>query len=148
MIFVTVGTTPFEMLIQSVDVISNQIDDKILCQIATGKYVPKNCDYFRFKPSLEREFKDANLVICHGGAGTLFKLMKLHQKVISVPNLERKDKHQVDLIDTLSGNNYIIPCYDLSELKRKIIDAKRLSLQKYRNPESRIAEEIMRFIGK
>lgn len=147
MIFVTVGTTAFDSLIQTVDEISNQIKEKIICQIADGKYVPKNCEYFRFKKTLEVEFKNADLVICHGGAGTLFNLLGLHKRVISVPNLERKDKHQTDLIDTLSEENYIISCYELSELETKILGSRKVSLKLYENPECRIAEEIIKFIG-
>lgn len=147
MIFVTVGTTAFESLIKAVDVISSQIEENIICQIADGKYTPKNCEYFRFKPTLENEFKNADLVICHGGAGTLFKLLELNKKIISIPNLERLDKHQTDLIDTLSEWNHIISCYELTELKTKILDSNNISLTKYENPECRIAEEIIRFIG-
>lgn len=147
MIFVTVGTTAFDSLIQTVDEISTQIEEKIICQIADGKYVPKNCEYFRFKTTLEEEFKKADLVICHGGAGTLFNLLGLHKRVISVPNLERKDKHQTDLIDTLSEDNYIISCYKLSELETKIRSSRKVSLKLYENSECRIAEEIIKFIG-
>ena len=147
MIFVTVGTTAFDSLIQTVDEIANQVEEEIICQIADGKYVPNNCKYFTFKSSIETEFKNADLVICHGGAGTLFNLLGLKKRVISVPNLERKDKHQTDLIDTLSEENYIIPCYELSELKMKILDSRKVSLKLYENPECRIAEEIIKFIG-
>ena len=147
MIFVTVGTTAFDLLIKSVDEISNQIKEEIICQIADGKYIPKNCEHFRFKSSLEREFKNADLIICHGGAGTLFNLMALNKKVIAVPNLERKDKHQTDLIDALSEGNYIIACYELSNLKTKIMDSRNIILKVYENPECRIAEEIVKFIG-
>jgi len=72
--------------------------------------------------------------------------LKLNKRIISVPNLERKDKHQTDLIDTLSNENYIISCYELSELKTKILDSKKVSLKLYENPECRIAEEIVKFI--
>ncbi len=147
MIFVTVGTTAFDSLIKLIDEISIQIKEEIICQIADGKYIPKNCEYFRFKSSLEKEFKSADLVICHGGAGTLFSLMELNKKVIAVPNLERKDKHQTDLIDAVSEENYIISCYELPELKTKILDSAKASLKIYKNPECRIAEEIVKFIG-
>lgn len=147
MIFVTVGTTAFDLLIKSVDEVSNQIQDEIICQIADGRYVPRNCEYFRFKPGLEKEYNEADLVICHGGAGTLFNLLKLNKKVIAVPNLQRKDKHQTDLIDTLSADNHILSCYELAELKKRILNSKTVILRKYENAECRITEEIIKFIG-
>jgi beta-1,4-N-acetylglucosaminyltransferase len=146
-IFVTVGTTAFESLIKTVDLISNKIEENIICQIADGNYIPKNCEYFRFKATVENEIRSADLVICHGGAGTLFNLLELNKKIIAVPNLERKDKHQTDLIDTLSEGNHIISCYDLSELLTKILNSKEIDLTEYKHPECRIAEEIIKFIG-
>lgn len=147
MIFVTVGTTAFDSLIKAMDDISNRVKEPIICQIADGKYLPKNCEYFRFKPTLEEEFHNADLVICHGGAGTLFKLLELNKKTISIPNLERKDKHQTDLIDALSEGNYIISCYELSQLWQKISGSNSVVLTKYQGSECRIAEEIVKFIG-
>jgi beta-1,4-N-acetylglucosaminyltransferase len=147
MIFVTVGTTAFDLLIKSVDDIANQIKEEIVCQIADGKYIPINCEYFRFKSNLNQEVMNSDLIICHGGAGTLYNLLALKKKVISVPNLQRKDKHQTDLIDRLSKEKYIISCYNLSELKTKILDAKNVCLKMYERPECRIAEEIIKFIN-
>lgn len=147
MIFVTVGTTAFDSLIRSVDDISDQINEEIVCQIADGKYIPKSCRYFRFSSSVDQEFARADLIICHGGAGTLFKLLALNKKVISVPNLDRKDKHQTDLIDKLSGENYIISCYDLSKLISKILESKTAILKKYEKPDCGIAQAIVAFIG-
>jgi beta-1,4-N-acetylglucosaminyltransferase len=146
-IFITVGSTAFDPLIKQVDEISTDMKEEIICQIADGKYIPKNCQYFRYKLDLEKEYSDADLVICHGGAGTLFNLMKLNKKVIAVPNLVRKDKHQTDLIDALSGENYIIVCYDLSELRAKMLDSKKVRLDAYKSPECRITQEIVKFIG-
>lgn len=147
MILVTVGTTTFDSLIKTVDEIARHIDEQIVCQIADGKYVPKNCEYFRYKPTLDNEFCSADLVVCHGGAGTLFKLLELNKKIISVPNLERKDKHQTDLINTLANENFITSCNELSELHGKILNSKSVSLTKYAKPECQIAEEIIAFIG-
>ena len=146
MIFVTVGTTKFDSLIKTVDEIARHIDEPIICQIADGTYVPKNCQYFRFKPTLDDEFGSADLVVCHGGAGTLFKLLELNKMIISVPNLERKDKHQTDLINTLARENYIISCNELPELHAMILNSKTVCLTKYAKPECKIAEEIIRFI--
>jgi len=70
MIFVTVGTTAFESLIKSVDEISNQIKEEVICQIADGKYIPNDCEYFRFKSTLEKEFKNADLVMPWGRRNT------------------------------------------------------------------------------
>ncbi len=147
MILVTVGTTPFDTLIEAVDDLAPRMGEAFLCQIAGGRYLPVNAPFFRFKPTLESEMESAELVICHGGAGTLFRLIKEGKKVIAVPNLERADKHQKDLVDTLTAGNHIVSCYDLSQLENKITCCRAASLARYHSPPCAIAEEIVRFLG-
>ena len=75
MIFVTVGTTmPFDKLIYRIDELKgeNFIKEDVVCQIGNGKYIPVNCEYFRFKPSIEEHIDKAFLIIAHGGTGTVF----------------------------------------------------------------------------
>ena len=43
--------------------------------------------------------------------------------------------------------NYIIVCYDLSELRAKMLDSKKVRLDAYKSPECRITQEIVKFIG-
>lgn len=147
MIFVTVGTTAFDSLIRRVDQLAAELGEEFICQIADGRYLPGNCAYFRFKATLESEIGQAELVICHGGAGTLFRLMQSNKKVISVPNLERADQHQRDLVDTLSAGAYIVCCYHLAELPDKIAYSRSTPPASYQRPPCTIAEEIARFIG-
>lgn len=146
MILVTVGTTRFDTLIKAVDRIAPDLGEPILCQIADGTYVPDHCEHVRFKPSLVDDYRDASLVICHGGAGTLFSLLGLRKKILSVPNLERTDKHQKDLTDTLAARGYILSCYNLDALSVKIEQLKTANLKPYESPKCTIAEEILEFI--
>jgi len=147
MILVTVGTTPFESLIRAMDAIAPLVGESVLCQIADGKYIPVSCEYFRFKPSLEEDYKNSSLVVCHGGAGTLFGLLRLHKKIISVPNLERRDKHQTDLTDTLTARGLILSCYNLGDLLERIEYLRSTDLAPYESPTCTIAAEILEFIG-
>jgi beta-1,4-N-acetylglucosaminyltransferase len=47
-IFITVGTTRFDSLIKYVDQNKEFDNFNIECQIANGKYIPKQHLYFRF----------------------------------------------------------------------------------------------------
>ena len=96
-IFVTVGTTKFDGLIEYID---NNFDSKkyeVFFQIADGKYIPKNFPYVRFVSNIKNFFLKCDIVITHAGAGSIYELLELNKKIIIVPNLERKDKHQLDI---------------------------------------------------
>ena len=80
-VFVTVGTTLFEALIQKMDEpdILNALVEagytKIMFQTGKGKYAPTNCksikgleyEIFDYKPSLIDVLKSADLIVSHGG---------------------------------------------------------------------------------
>ena len=120
-IFVTVGTGSFDELVRAVD---NLKLKNCIIQIGSGKYVPKNCKWFRFKDSIKGEIKAADLIISHGGAGTLLELLYKNKKVIGVVNLDRTDDHQFDIVKKLSKDGYLIWCKDLRNLRDLIKSVK------------------------
>lgn len=147
MIFVTVGTNDFESLIVAVDKLAPKITEKIVCQVANNKYLPSNCAYFRFENSLEHYFDKASLVITHGGAGTLFRLLELGKKIIGVDNFECQGQHQAELLKKLADEGYIIWCKDLGKLQKLIAEIRHLSFKSYSKPMCSIAHEIEVFIN-
>ena len=75
MIFVTVGTTHFDELVETVDKLAEKLKEKCTIQIGVGKYIPKNCKWFRFKSSLKNYYKNSDLF--------LVKFFSLHKKLLS-----------------------------------------------------------------
>ena len=146
MIFVTVGTTKFEELVKEVDKIALTIKEKIIIQIGKGTYKPKNCEYFDFSSDLNQYIKKSNLVIAHGGAGTTFEVLNQGKKLISVENPDVNDSHQWDLISQLSKESYAIWCKNLSQLKGKILLAKKFKFNIYTQPECEIHTRIMEYL--
>lgn len=108
MIFVTVGTTPFDALIEEMDILAPELKDKVVCQIASGTYIPKNCGYFRMEPDISDRLKKADVVVTHGGAATIFEAMAMGKKVIAVCNPDMKEKHQEDLVKHLAAKGCIL----------------------------------------
>jgi beta-1,4-N-acetylglucosaminyltransferase len=147
MIFVTVGTNDFESLIASVDKLPSKINEEIICQVGNNKYLPSNCEYFRFRNSLEPYFNKASLVITHGGAGTLFRLLELRKKVIAVDNFECQGLHQRELLKKLADKGYILWCNNMEKLEKLIIEMRHLSFNLYNKPICTIAQHIELFIN-
>ena len=130
-IFVTVGTTAFDNLIAAAD---QQLTNKytLVSQISDGAYLPKNHEYFRFTDKVNRYFENADLIVCHGGAGTIYKVLELGKKLVIVPNLDRVDHHQLDICDFMVKNDHALACLNTDDLYSCIEKAKLMTYVPYK----------------
>ena len=142
MIFVTVGTERFDELVKKMDDIALELSEEVTIQIGKGRYEPKNCKYFRFAPDIDQYSEKADLIVAHGGAGTIFELLGKNKKIIGISNPEKPGQHQEDILKTLSQQNYLIWCKDLNKLKETVKNARATNIKEYRKPECKIAEII------
>jgi len=147
MIFVTVGTTQFDELVEKIDKISPEVSEEIVIQVGNHKYIPRNCKYFNFADNLQKYFDDATIIIAHGGAGITFEVLNLGKTLISVDNPHALDGHQRDLLEKLSQEGYLIWCKDLNRIKNYIEDARKINLRKYVKPECEIGKIIAEWLG-
>lgn len=109
-ILVTTGTTEFPSLIRILD---NKTSGSfsVIIQSPKEAYESRRHRHFDFSDEFSSHLQNADLVITHAGAGTVFNLLEnYHGKFAVIPNLERQDKHQIELWNYLRSNNY---CYTL-----------------------------------
>lgn len=147
MIFITVGTGKFDELIKRIDALAPAIKEKVIAQIGKGDYLPENMRYFRYEPDLKRHYKQARLIIAHGGAGTTYELLAMNKKLVSIANPNRTDVHQQDILRVLSEKGHLIWCKNLKELNEKIILASKFKFKKYKQPKCEIAGKIKDFLN-
>ena len=150
MIFVTVGThyLGFERLIMEMDEIAGKIDEKVIAQIGSTKYKPKNMKYFTFvedeKEILEL-YQEARVVVSHAGAGTLLTILNYNKPAVIVPRLhkfnEHIDDHQLELTDVLKDQGKAIGVYDIGDLE---ISLKKVENLNYNNKKKN--EELIIFL--
>ena len=73
---------------------------------------------------MEKWIKKADLVITHGGGGTIFLALRHHKKVIVVPRLkkyrEHINDHQVEFSNYLDDRKYVLTAYSKDDLNYKI----------------------------
>jgi beta-1,4-N-acetylglucosaminyltransferase len=119
MILVTVGTTAFDSLIRQIDT-SISLDLDIRLQIANGNYLPQNFSWFRFSSAISSLYEEADFIICHAGAGTVYRLLEMRKKIIVVPNLNRSDPHQRELAFFVESNRYGMVCWDYAKIQESI----------------------------
>jgi len=126
MIFVTVGTTMFNELVAEVDRLRMRglLTDRVVCQIGDGAYEPKHCEFFRSAPSLEPWYEQADLVICHGGTGTVRELLTLGKPFVPVANTRLAGDHQSDFLAACAQRFGIAWCRDLGDLAEAVHKAR------------------------
>lgn len=146
MVFCTVGTTDFDPLVRAVDALATTWDEPVLFQIGRGLYEPRHGSWFRFRPTLDDIFAEASLVISHGGFGTIIEVLTLGKPLVCVPNPDRYDRHQEQILRRFAAEDYLIACFDLAELPSAVALARRKRFRPYTPPATTLHEEIAAFL--
>lgn len=144
-ILITVGTTAFNTLVKAAD---KQLREKydLTFQIADGDCEPYNQNCFKFSENIDAYYQAADLVITHGGAGTIYRLLELNKKIVIVPNLERLDSHQTDISEYMQNNSHAIVCDDLDSIEQFVEIALKSEFVKYQTDEFFGIETITQFL--
>lgn len=135
MIFVTVGTheQSFDRLLAEVDrlTMAEVISTDVIIQSGYSAYVPIACSH---KPmmgyrEMEEHIQAADIVITHGGPGSIFGALKQFKIPIVVPRHvefnEHVDRHQVEFAQHLQLKRNIIPVFDIRDLEDRIVNYPR-----------------------
>ncbi|KAL0583730.1 hypothetical protein ABG067_006406 [Albugo candida] len=131
-VFVTVGTTKFDALIEALDqreclrALYEHGYREITMQIGHGMYVPRGIledrpdlklSYYRHDPHYKKDVVKADLVISHAGAGSCMDTLAEKKKLIVVVNTALMNNHQAELADAMDERRYCIKttCKDLPD---------------------------------
>jgi UDP-N-acetylglucosamine transferase subunit ALG13 len=133
LILVTVGThnQGFPRLIKTIDNLAVHIKEKIIIQTGYTNYEPRNCEWFKFIPyeKFIELIKKSNLIITHGGIGSIMISLQLKKPTIVVPRLkkfyEHIDDHQLQIAKELEKQKRVIVVYDIKDLKKTIKQSKK-----------------------
>ncbi len=122
MILVTLGTQdkPMPRLLEYIEELikKGSITDEVIVQAGYTKFQSNNMKIFDLIPMDELEVltKKADIVITHGGVGSIIAPLKLGKKVIACPRLkkfnEHTNNHQLQIIDSFSKSGFILALYD------------------------------------
>ncbi len=147
MIFVTLGTQdkPFPRLLKMLEDALTMLgtEEEILVQAGSTKYKSPRLKLFDYADMTEFDqlLARADLVITHGGVGTVLAALQKGKKVIGCPRLamygEHHNNHQYQLLDSFRELGYILTCGDQEELKDAILAS--VSFQPKPYPSNRAA---------
>lgn len=156
MIFITVGTQKFQFnrLLKEIDKLieEKKIFEEVFAQIGYSTYKPKNYSFKEFINS--EEYNDilnkADIVITHGGTGTIIKSINLRKKVIAVPRLkafgEHVDNHQIQIISEFSDIGFLRKVHDIDKLYEALESIRNFDVKEYISNTKNIIFEIEKYI--
>ncbi|MCI8384312.1 MAG: exopolysaccharide biosynthesis protein [Clostridia bacterium] len=156
MILVLLGTqnNSFSRLLEELDQLIQKkvIKEEVIVQAGYTKYQTENMKIMDFISNEEMEEleKEADLIITHGGVGSILQSVKKGKKVIAVPRLhkyqEHVNDHQKEIVEKFNEKGYIIGIGEVQQLKQAVEQAKTFEPEKYQQNNDRMLKMIEEFI--
>jgi UDP-N-acetylglucosamine transferase subunit ALG13 len=145
MIFVTVGSTRFDKLIEAVDRAKENglLTEDVICQIGNGDYIPKHCDHFKFRPSIDDLLASASLVITHGGT-TALSLLASRRPFVAIANTALSGDHQTHFLRAVAGLAKIPWSNEPADLPILLEQVKKTDFKAVKIPS--LADSLVEFI--
>ena len=157
MILVTLGTQDesFERLLKAIDKKINEgkIKDKVIVQAGYTKYKSDNMEIFDYTSpdKLDELMKEADLLITHGGVGSILGALKYDKPVIAAARLakynEHNNNHQLEIISKFSELGYLLPLEDFDKLDEVIKESKNFKPKKFVSNTDNMIKLVEGFIN-
>ena len=148
MVLITVGTQKqefnrmFELVRKSKELKKEEL---IVQRGYTKCNNSKRIKAFDFIPleQMEEYISKADIIISHGGVGTIFSAIKRGKKVIAIPRLEKYGEHindhQIEICEELEKEGYILYYKDgIDDLDKLINKLKTTQFKKYSSDNNHI----------
>ena len=156
MILVLLGTqhNEFTRLLQKIEdlIDSKIIKEKVIVQAGFTKYKSEKMEIFDMTSSqdLDQYIEKADLIISHGGIGSIIMALKKHKKVIAVPRLhefnEHVNDHQRQIVNIFNEKNYLIGLQNVEDLPEALKQIETFEPEEYKGNHKKIMKIIEDFI--
>lgn len=154
MILVTLGTQKenFKRLLEAIE--NSSINDDIIVQAGYTKIKSKKMDIHEFFTYEEMNdlIDKCDLVITHGGTGSVLMPLKKGKKVIACPRLakydEHVDDHQKQLTSIFAEEGYLLEFNDGDNLDEIYKKSKKFKAKKYVSNTDNFIKKIKEEIDK
>ena len=127
-IFITVGTQdkPFKRLIDMAEELALNYDIYIQNGFTEYKGNIAHSEYLD-KDEMSKKIKEADLIISHGGVGSITEALKLNKKVIAVARLakygEHQHDHQLEIIEAFKKKGYILAYDEQDDINKLVLES-------------------------
>lgn len=158
MILVLLGTQKnnFNRLLEEIEkcINNNIIQEEVVVQAGYTVFNSNKMKVLDFisQKELNNLLNQANLIITHGGVGSIINSIKLEKKVIAIPRLakfgEHVNDHQIQIVEKFNSEGYIIGIDDVSKLNNALQNIENFSPKKFESNTNNIINIIDNFINK
>ena len=155
MTLVILGTQDktFERLLKMVEkeVKNNNLKD-VIVQAGQTKYKSKYMQIFDFisMTKFNKLMNEADIVITHGGVGSIITALKHNKKVIAIPRLskygEHENDHQLQIVKEFTKLGYILNASNQRELENALKEIKKFEPKKYKSNNNKMINLIENYI--
>lgn len=156
MILVLLGTQDksFKRLLTEIDRLIDKkiIKDKVIVQAGLTKYESKNMEIHGLVEvdELMKWMESSDLIITHGGVGSILSALKLGKKVIAIPRLaeykEHTNNHQIQIVNEFYNTGYILKADNPSDLENVLKNVKTFKPKKYQSNNKKFVQLIEDYI--
>ena len=156
MILVLLGTqnNSFHRLLEEIqkNIDNGNIKEEVVVQKGYTKFESKDMTIYDELPieKFNELIEKADLVITHGGVGSIINSITRGKKVIAVPRLKKYNEHvndhQLDIIQTFDEMGYIIGIQEVQQLGEAIKKVKEFKPKEYIKNTGNIIKIIEDFI--
>jgi len=157
LILVLLGTheLPMTRLIDQVKqaIESGVITERVVVQAGHTEFEKHdNMDVYKFISfeKMQALYEEANLIITHGGTGSIISGLKIGKKVIAMPRLskynEHNDDHQKEIVEAFSTNGHILKCYEEDQLSEVIKLSEEFIPKPFKSKRDQMINVIESFI--
>ena len=156
MILVLLGTqnNSFHRLLEEVEknIKDGTIKDEVIVQAGYTKFQSHRMRIIDLmsKEQLEKFQDEADLIITHGGVGSIVSSIQKGKKVIAVPRMheygEHVNNHQKEIVKDFNYKGYIIGIEIVEDLKQAIIKMRNFNPKKYQSNNEKMLKIISDFI--
>ena len=157
MIFVTIGTQdkPFHRLLEAVRTLKNngQIKEEIVVQNGTTSFSDPTMTIIPFMDmtTFNDYLNQCDLLIPHGGVGTIMNALKLNKTIIAVPRRvaygEHENDHQLQIIEAFAKAHHLLDCMDPNDLGKVIEKAKDFKPLPWQSNRYQLLDDIAKELG-
>ncbi len=143
MILVTLGTQDkqFPRLLEAVQkaIDDGHISDRVVVQAGHTVFAGRNMEVFDFIPAdqFSRYLEQADMIITHGGVGTIMTALREQKVILGAARLSRYGEHQNDhqtqLLEAFDKDGYLIYMEDLSDIAPYLEKAREFVPQRYQS---------------
>ncbi len=137
MIFVAFGNVPlpFLRLATKIDAIARGSNEEFFVQAGHTDLSFSKVKWEKFldHSTMFEYLRKAEIVISHGGYGTLSEAVKMGKKVVAVPRSEGEHNHsQRELVAVMEKEGYLLGVYEIADLEQKIAEARAFNPREFK----------------